>query len=159
MVIECKKQQLPPKVVEEEKPINNNKNKKERIEKEGRDLNWLQLAFKDQHRKFSFANILGEKMIQSQKRDSFHRVIYPILLTAQIFSLMPVAGISSTSPTGLTFKWSHLRTIYSLTFSIFALFLILMELKRSSAEPFNAKSLGIQSCQTILVPFTKLETL
>lgn len=137
-------QHLPGKVVEISKKINECKDKQETLSPtENSKLNWLQLALKEQPRKLSIANIFGAvRLPQQQSRDSFHRAIYPILLVAQIFCLMPVAGISATSPAALKFKWSNLRTINSIAFIFIAILAFGIELIRASNEELSAKSLS-----------------
>lgn len=43
---------------------------------------------------------------------TFREAIWPILLLGQIFGVMPVSGIKSTSILGLKFKRASKRTIY-----------------------------------------------
>lgn len=110
-------------------------------------INWLHHALyksvvHQEPRKLSIANIFGARLVQPQSRDSFHRAIYPILLTAQIFALMPVAGIGAPSPTALKFKWSNTRTIYCVLFTLFAIMALCIELVRASNEEISAKSLS-----------------
>lgn len=50
---------------------------------------------------------------------SFYNASSPIILFGQFFGQMLVYNISSASPYDLGFKWSSLRTIYSIVFLIF----------------------------------------
>ncbi|XP_055373552.1 uncharacterized protein LOC129606930 [Condylostylus longicornis] len=47
---------------------------------------------------------------------SFYEAIGPVLIFAQCFALMPVAGIREKSAAHLSFSWKNFRTIYSITY-------------------------------------------
>jgi hypothetical protein len=51
---------------------------------------------------------------------SFHFAISGALLIGQIFGVLPVNNIKCPSVYKLAFKWSSLRTIYSVLFLIFS---------------------------------------
>lgn len=104
---------------------------------------WLHLSLVDKPRKISIANIFGARMAQQNTRDSFHRAVYPILVIAQIFALIPVAGIGAPAPTSLNFKWCSIRVIYSLAFVFSAIAAVVIEFVRASSDALNAKSLGM----------------
>lgn len=44
---------------------------------------------------------------------TFHEAIWPVLIFAQLFGVMPVSGIRSRSVAELKFKWNSKRSIYS----------------------------------------------
>lgn len=106
---------------------------------------WLHLALIEKPRKMSIAYIFGARATQQKKqqsRESFHQAIFPILLMAQIFALMPVAGIGAAAPTGLKFSWRSIRTVYSLFFVLTGTMAVLFEFYRASGDALNAKSFG-----------------
>lgn len=45
---------------------------------------------------------------------SFRRAIWPFLVIAQLFGVMPVFGVSNRTLSSLHFEWKSVRTIYSL---------------------------------------------
>lgn len=45
---------------------------------------------------------------------NFREAIWPILVIAQFFGVMPVVGVKSRSITDVHFKWKSVRTFYSL---------------------------------------------
>lgn len=150
MVMDMKKQQLPSKAGLQQRP---RKNSQEDVDNNNDDgevepplnfttLTLMQLLHMERTRKVSITNIFGARMSKQTKRDPFHRAVYPILLTAQLFALLPVAGIGAPSPTALRFKWAHLRTIYCLAFSVTGLFAAGIELHRMSGQQFDPKNFG-----------------
>ena len=63
---------------------------------------------------------------RERKRDfmysgSFQEAISSVLVLAQLFGLMPVVGVKSSSAAQLRFKWNSFRTLYS-----FVVFLLLL---------------------------------
>jgi gustatory receptor len=45
---------------------------------------------------------------------SFHRAIYPLMIIATCFGVMPVNNISSKCPAGLTFTWKSIRFFFAI---------------------------------------------
>lgn len=82
------------------------------------------------------------RRINSNNDDSLHGAIYPLLFIAQIFGLMPISGIKSSSTTALEFKWKSFRTFYTLFLVSFQIGLIFLEILRVHNNSFNAKSVG-----------------
>lgn len=101
-------------------------------------------------------------------RDSFHRAVYPIILVAQVFSLMPVEGISAANATFLRFKFYSIRTIYSCVFTVLAFLILAFEIYRvKNNNDATAKNLGtfyllifclfsFMQCETQLLYFQRV---
>uniref|UniRef100_A0A336M5Z9 CSON012659 protein n=1 Tax=Culicoides sonorensis TaxID=179676 RepID=A0A336M5Z9_CULSO len=91
------------------------------------------------------ANQFSEKKYLHSPRDSFHRAIYPVLFVAQIFGLFPVQGISTKNASHLKFKWISFRTLYSILFIFYCIFITFAEIYRmhvNNADDTSAKSLA-----------------
>ncbi|XP_037048444.1 uncharacterized protein LOC119082852 [Bradysia coprophila] len=46
---------------------------------------------------------------------SFHEAVRPVLVMAEIFSVMPVMNVTAKSPTDLYYSWTSIRNFYSIT--------------------------------------------
>lgn len=77
---------------------------------------------------------------------SFHQAMFPILLTAQMFALLPVTGIKSSKPYDLQFKWRSIRTIYCLVIIFLNFGLVGLEILEKIRRGFNIKSLSEAIC-------------
>lgn len=49
---------------------------------------------------------------------SFHKSIYPIMVIAQCFGIMPVCNVSSNCPTALEFTWKSFRYLFAIFVTI-----------------------------------------
>lgn len=95
-------------------------------------------------RRLSVVDYFRSDKVHHVYRDSFHRAIYPILLIAQIFGMMPVEGISAPNATFLHYKLQSLRTVYAIMFGIIGTIIMLFEFYRvNTTDEATAKSLGI----------------
>ncbi|XP_068086409.1 uncharacterized protein [Anabrus simplex] len=57
-------------------------------------------------------------------QDSIHRSMTSLLVTAQLFGLMPVQGITAPSPSRLRFHWRSLRVLYCLVVLVCSIILL-----------------------------------
>lgn len=73
---------------------------------------------------------------------SFHQAVVPILVTAQIFGLMPVTGISSSTPYGLWFKWRSIRTCFCFIIIFLQSCVLGLEILEKNRRGFNITSLS-----------------
>lgn len=77
-----------------------------------------------------------------QDPESFHCAIGSILRLAQIFGLLPVSGIRSSSPLNLRFFWSSIVTIYALLVLIAILVMALVSVLHM-VNTLNAKAFEV----------------
>lgn len=80
--------------------------------------------------------------LKLNSKESFHRAVYPILFTAQVFALMPVTGISSKSPYALKFKWNSILTVYSLVVIASGALTLVVEVMNKNHHNSIAQKLG-----------------
>jgi Trehalose receptor len=84
-----------------------------------------------------------------QLDDSFQFAISPVATVVQIISLMPVCGISKSDPTALKFKLVSFRTIFSIIYISYGLFISSFFFTFIAPQGISAKNIGnykLQSC-------------
>lgn len=58
------------------------------------------------------------KMRSSAVKGSFHEAIGPVLWISQFFGILPANGVCSKDISNISFRWTSLKTVYSLLFLI-----------------------------------------
>lgn len=75
--------------------------------------------------------------------DSFHHAIGPVMASAQIFGLMPVHGVLSTTPASLEFRWRSVRMVYTVILLVSGLSFVWMALRNIMRIGIDAKNIGM----------------
>jgi drug/metabolite transporter (DMT)-like permease len=84
-----------------------------------------------------------------QLDDSFQFAISPVATVVQMISIMPVCGISNHHPSALKFKLASFRTIFSIIYISFAVFITSFYFTFIASRGISAKTIGnykLQSC-------------
>lgn len=80
--------------------------------------------------------------------ESFRKSIWPILIIAQLFGLMPVIGISRQSINDLKFNWKSKRTIYGFIVVMFSTCYSIFNAYQTLTEKMNFDSFGMSNNKT-----------
>lgn len=90
---------------------------------------------------FNFIYTVALKVKQKNKK---------VLAVAQLFGVMPVAGISNTNPANLSFQWKTFRTVWSFMYILCGFSVGTMTLRRLIKIGITAKNIG-KMCNVFLI--------
>jgi pheromone shutdown protein TraB len=65
-----------------------------------------------------------------------------VLVLAQCFAIMPVNGITHSSPSQVQFQWYLLRTVYTIVYLVCALLIAIALLEAQLTEGITARNIG-----------------
>lgn len=74
--------------------------------------------------------------------DSFLVAMSPVATFVQFPALMPICGISRKDPKDLKFKWTSFRTIYTLLYITYGVFISIFFFTYIVGEGISAKNIG-----------------
>ncbi|XP_063709343.1 gustatory receptor for sugar taste 64a-like [Culicoides brevitarsis] len=93
-------------------------------------------------RSFAILAKPNQTQISRPSRNSFHRVIFPILFVTQCFGLFPVQGISGSHTYHLRFKWLSFRTFFSFVTALIGCLMAFLEVQRLERQKVSAKNVS-----------------
>lgn len=79
---------------------------------------------------------------KNQSDDSFHVSVSPVATFVQFLALMPVCGISQLDPNDLEFKWKSFRTVFTLMYITYGVFISVTFFVHIIGEGISAKNIG-----------------
>lgn len=74
--------------------------------------------------------------------NSFQYAISPVATFVQFLALMPVCGISSDNPNDLEFRWIAFRTVFTLVYISYGVFISVFFFTFIAALGISAKNIG-----------------
>ncbi|EDW73451.1 uncharacterized protein Dwil_GK17552 [Drosophila willistoni] len=89
---------------------------------------------------FEFSLAANEKHTDYAKLDLFHRAVYPIMLLAQCFAIMPLTGVWEANPKRIRFAFKSIQMMFTIIFMVFSSILTLGTLKHLLKIGVNAKN-------------------
>lgn len=89
-----------------------------------------------------------KKMSNLLADDSFHRAVAPVATFVQFLGLMPVCGMSNSDANRLEFKWKSFRTIGTLAYIAYGVFISVTFYLFIAEQGISAKNIGQYLHQT-----------
>ncbi|XP_034109906.2 gustatory receptor for sugar taste 64a [Drosophila albomicans] len=89
---------------------------------------------------FDFNIINNEKPTDYAQLETFHRAVYPVMLLAQCFSLMPLTNIWQPNPRCMRFKFKSLQMLVTIIFMVVTSVLLVSMLKHLFKIGITAKN-------------------
>ncbi|KAH8371104.1 hypothetical protein KR093_006242, partial [Drosophila rubida] len=89
---------------------------------------------------FDFNIVNEEKPTDYAQLETFHRAVYPVMLLAQCFSLMPLSNVWQTNPRRLRFRFKSLQMLVTVVFMVASSILLSSMIKLLLKIGFTAKN-------------------